>query len=745
MTTLIIAEKPSLARSLRVIPNVSVLPAQGHLFEIDFPRTQNWSFEKLPLPNLCCTELKVINDIFKKKLIKEIDSQLKGVTEIVSAGDPDAEGSLLIFEILAHFNMAGFDFGKTKTKISRMYPLAMDKKSLVKAFNDRVDIEEDYPLIQAGLARTWADAIVGFNITQSTTLCMGSFMSVGRVQTPTLKLIHDREVERKNFIPQKFQLVGGSFQDSDGNLLKGSLVVGKDGNWQTQIPMGFDVDATLLPLTDKGFIIESVATTNKSTQPPLLPNMNDVLKKSFTLFKLSSKQTTGVLQSLYEKKAISYPRTEVRHLPTSMMGGVGEVLDQLISSIGEISAFDFNRQSKRIFDDKKVEGESHFAIYPLSYPVSDLDDSEQKVFNLIRDWFIHAFMMPFDYQSTTAFAKHGDVTFRFMGRTTINEGFRAYKSPLIQEVADINLPKMADGDSIQLVDYDSKEDQTKPPPAINNAILLDMMENIGKLYNKVSDEPVEGLTLGRPSTRTAIIELLIKREYITPKFQVTDKGRSLIDFIGDDVSVELSADFERKLRLVDKRQMDYKQFINEIETFMSGILDKHKEIGATSQVSNNKPLEEGDFVEFSKGFKLMKGGKEFVVWKQSFGVAFSKGEAEALLIREEVIEKEVKSQKGKTYSARLKYHFNNAKVELYFDDAEGVISETDRAYSTVIDGERHTIWKVSIGRNFSRSEAEALFKGEPIVAKNFKSKAGKTFSATARFDFDSNRLDLDFS
>ena len=745
MSILLIAEKPSLARKLFFLKSkndVEITSAHGHLCQLNFPERGKFSLDSLPIKDLRVTEITPIrSDKFKTKMLSEIGKHITQAKEIVSVGDPDAEGSLLIYEIFCHFRKASLDFktGSKGVRLSRMYPLAMDQKSLSKAFNNRCPIEQDHPLIKAALARTWADAIVGFNLTQCVSVTQRSFFSVGRVQTPTLQLIYDREQERAHFQSRTFQTIEGHFTIHGQDNVKGVLI-NKDAG--TSFDEDVDVDELLIGCVDEAFLIESITKEERAEKPPLPPNMNDVLKAAISKLNMSAKSATDTLQALYEKGVISYPRTEVRHLPTAMKSEIGEILHSFIEALN-LSEQSFDFDSKRVFNDAKLKGESHFCIYPLRVvEKGELLKPEEQVFNLIRDRFIRAFMHDYRFEFSKFFAKRDGCVFRFSGRVMIEAGFKSFNWSETDESTP--LPTVNEGDEAVLASFDVKKGETKPPPAYTQASLLDAMENIWKLYNKDAEEPLKGFSLGRPSTRTAIMNLLIDRGYVNNQLHILDKGQQLIDCLKGDVSIELSANFERKLKGIEAGDMDYQVFTDEIQTFTNQLIDKHKDDKPMIQEST------GGLIDFGKGYKKLVDGQELVVWKNSFGANFSLVEAQRLLAGETLASKKLKKKNGEKYEADLKFDFEEGKVVFANEKKksvvleEGVIVEQEKLFVTLINGDRHVVWKTAFGSAFSESECRSLLQGESVYKDTLLSKKGKQFSAHILYNIKTKRLDLSF-
>jgi len=458
MKTLILAEKPSLAKeiafsitsdfkknSLGFWENENVIVANlvGHVLEAELPKDK-WNLNNIPL------KLKNLNYIpvsDKKKLVKDLVTTInrKDIEEYCSAGDADQEGSLLIHEIMLYAGAYKLD-----RKLSRMWILAMDKKSINKAYKERFSLQKDKPFINAGLARSYADMVVGLNLTQLFTLKFAPYKtvySIGRVQTPTLKLIRMREEQIENFKPESFSTIKGTFEK---DLIADLHVEDENGKYTSRI-YGEKINRQLQMLDDKLFKVSDVKREEKNVKPDYLPNLNDVLKNIAKIYKYKAKSITSDIQELYEKKLVSYPRSEVRFLPSSMEKDIEGILNSFDTSKLEIK-FDVN--NKRIFNDEKIE--AHYAIIPLKDISGEgLTQSQQNIYNYIRDKFLMAFMPDYKYLSTIiSLNNEAGSFFQAKGRIEQSKGFRAYDTVLNKKKDDVLLPDIVQDETLSLLSYD---------------------------------------------------------------------------------------------------------------------------------------------------------------------------------------------------------------------------------------------------------------------------------------------------
>ena len=717
---LILAEKPSLAKEIAfsILENptknksgfwqgedIIVAHLVGHVLEYVFPK-EKWTIDNLPL-NLDLNNLAPKKD--KKSLVKTLVYTINSnnITEIISAGDADQEGSLLIYEILLYAGVF-----QTNKKLTRMWILAMDKKTIQKAFQNRFDYKKDKPFILAGQTRTYADAYVGINLTQLFTLKFSpkGILSVGRVQTPTLQLVRKREKEIENFVPRDYATIKGVFDER----IEGEYFYLFEKKKATQIFDTGQLAKVENTLTDKSFLVKDKMIIEKKTKPDYLPNLNDILKNISKRYKIKAKKITADIQVLYENKLISYPRSESKFLPTSMAKDIQNILNQLSGNHSVI----FNTGNKRIFDDSKVE--AHFAIIPLK-PIENeqLTEDQKKIFTYIKDKFIMAFMADYIYEQTNIILEnsHG-TTFEIKGRKEKKKGFRAYPSNLNTPIEDVILPEIIKGNTLNLTDYKIKKDTTKPPKLLTEAELLAQMENIFTIYKKEYEEThlnalQDKFSLGTPATRGGIIETLFKREYMTSDnkgyLTTTEKGRSLLTIVKNNIGIQLTAEFENKLEKIRNAKYNNIAFKTEIKQFTDTLIQQYKE---------HPDIEKPTSDVVPTGENCPECGSPLVRRKGKYGFFTS----------------------CSNYP-QCKY----IKKELPAEIKEGEVIKFSKGYKTVKNEQEYIIWRNSFGGTISQTDAKKLFSGQQVELSNLKNKAGKIYKAKAEFNFEKNKLELIFN
>jgi len=629
---LIIAEKPSvatdLARSLAKAPGMTaftkekdyfenethiISSAVGHLLELKMPEVNGkkigWGFTTLPIipEEFELQPIESSADRYKAllRLMKR-----KDVDGVINACDAGREGEL-IFRYLVE--SAG-----VKKPIQRMWMQSMTNNAILDAFKKLRTEDEMRPLADAAKCRSESDWIVGINGTRALTALNskhGGFRltPVGRVQTPTLAILAERENAIAAFVPRTYFEVHGLFGIESGRYNGRWLneQFQKDENdehkkaeriWDKE-----QAEAIVARCVGKPGVITEVTKPARQVAP-LLYDLTSLQREASNRFGFSARRTLQIAQALYEKfKVLTYPRTDSRYLPDDYLGTVIGTMktfaqhpdskhdampQDLIPHAGKALSNNWVRPNKRVFDGSKVS--DHFAIIPTGViPSKEMGEAEQKLFDMVTRRFIAVFFPPAEFEVTTRFTRIGDDCFKSDGKVLKEAGWLAvYGKKAAEEAA-------ADGEAgggkllvpfngkehANTLDVEMHEEVTKPPPRFNEATLLSSMEGAGKLVE--DEELAEAMSergLGTPATRAAIIEGLIYDSYIERNQRdlvVTGKGLSLIDQITSleiDAlrSPELTGQWEYKLRQMEQRKLDRPTFMKEIRAMASTIVDKTK-------------------------------------------------------------------------------------------------------------------------------------------------------------------------
>ena len=612
-----IAEKPSVARDIaRIIGATSshdgymegngfqVTWTFGHLCTLKEPHDytpmwRSWSLTSLPMiPERF--GIKLIDDQGIKKQFAIIEDLMQKADRIVNCGDAGQEGELIQRWVM---QKAG-----AKCPVSRLWISSMTDEAIREGFANLKDQADYQPLYLAGLSRAIGDWLLGMNATRLYTLKYGQnrqVLSIGRVQTPTLALIVNRQKEIDNFKPEPYWVLATVYRDTTFTATSGKFTSKEEG------------EQAFKTIEGKPFTVTKVEKKEGKEQPPQLYDLTSLQVDCNRKFGFSAEMTLNLIQALYEKKYTTYPRVDTQYLSDDIYPKCPQTMNGLYQTkfFGKAVYAEFIKPiggkplktSKRVFDSSKVT--DHHAIIPTGVIPQNLTDAEQKVFDLVARRFIGVFLPDCKFSTTTVLGKvsstpsttsptseTGDtsIEFKVTGKEILDPGWRVVRakapdspespdSPENQENPEKNadeertLPTFVKGES-----GDHKptltEKWTTPPPYYTEATLLRAMETAGKF---VEDETLRAAMkengIGRPSSRAGIIETLFKRHYIRrekKRLVATPTGIELIDLIREELlkSCELTGIWEKKLRDIEAQKYDPQQFINELKQQVTDIV-----------------------------------------------------------------------------------------------------------------------------------------------------------------------------
>ena len=629
MKTLVIAEKPSVARDLTdALPgtfenhesyyeseDTVITFAVGHLVELIAPEEYDERFKKWRMD-----DLPIIPDEFRlhardkkaEKQLKVIHKQLQrdDVDKVVNACDAGREGELIFAYI---YETSGVD-----KPVERLWINSLTKTAIKEGFEHLRPGEQLRPLEAAARSRSEADWLVGMNATRAATIrgraWVGGVVSLGRVQTPTLALLVKREREIQAFVPEPYWLVHAEF----GPEASLAMPSGGDGGsaavpGRTYQGLWFEGDETRLKeakraeeiaakVSGKDGAVESVERKEQSERAPLLYDLTSLQRDANRRFGFSARRTLQAAQSLYEdKKAITYPRTSSRWLS-------GDLVPQLkptaatLQPIGEYAAaarYVLGLQQLplgRVVNDSKVD--DHHAIIPtdVEHDVSRFSPDERRIFDLIARRFLAVFHPPARYARTTVVTLVEDERFRSRGKVTLEAGWRGVYGLLSDadaqqqrqeedgENESAELPPLEQGQKVHCASAEVEAKETKPPPRYSEATLLSAMETAGKLIDDEElREAMKESGLGTPATRAETIETLIRREYIEragKDLTPTPKGLQVITMLEEHplTSPELTGNWEKRLTDIEHGTDNRSTFIDDIADFTRATVEKIAEL-----------------------------------------------------------------------------------------------------------------------------------------------------------------------
>jgi len=580
---LCIAEKPSVAREIAQVIGANekkigyyegngyqVSWTFGHLCTLKEPHEYNpswkaWNLSYLPiLPP--AYEIKLITNRGVKEQFDIIKYLVQRCDSVINCGDAGQEGELIQRWVLEHA-------GNTKP-IERLWISSLTNEAIKEGFSNLKDGKDFDRLYNAGKSRAIGDWVLGFNATRLYTLRYGNgkqVLSIGRVQTPTLAMIVNRQKEIEGFKPTPYWVLQTKYKNTIFNAEAGKFSTVEKANEQLAL------------MSAAEFEILSNETKEGKESPLRLFDLTSLQVSCNNRFSLSAEETLKVIQSLYEKKLCSYPRVDTTFLPDDVYPKIEGILKglQVYASITQPILGKTIRKSKKVFNDKKVT--DHHAIIPTGQnPSSGLTYNEKMVYDLITKRFIAAFYPDCTVSNTTVKGQANTVPFRTSGKQILDLGWRIiYGKDANADPDDNIMPDFKIGEKGQH-EPTLDEKATKAPSWHTEGSLLRAMETAGK---HVEDEEARDLMkengIGRPSTRAAVIETLFRRKYIVKqkkRLVATPMGVQLIDTIQNELlkSPKLTGQWEKKLRDIEQGTYDPKVFLKEMESLVSTVVNDVK-------------------------------------------------------------------------------------------------------------------------------------------------------------------------
>lgn len=582
-----IAEKPSVAKDIARILGATnshqgymegngyqVTWTFGHLCTLKEPNDytemwKHWSLSSLPMiPQRF--GIKLIDDDGIKRQFAVIEKLMQSADGIVNCGDAGQEGELIQRWVM---QKAG-----AKCPVKRLWISSMTDEAIREGFASLKDQNEYQSLYIAGLSRAIGDWLLGMNATRLYTLKYGQnrqILSIGRVQTPTLALIVNRQKEIDSFEPEPYWVLATVYRDTTFTATKGKFSTKEEG------------EAAFATIADKPFTVTAVQKKNGTEAPPRLFDLTSLQVECNRKFSYSAETTLKLIQGLYERKLTTYPRVDTQFLSDdiypkcpSILSGISKQYEALMEPLKGKKL----PKSKRVFDTSKVT--DHHAIIPTGVPATGLTDMERNVYDLIARRFIAVFYPDCKFSTTTVLGTVEDVEFKATGKEILSPGWRDVYAQQNATADDDErkgdeertLPTFVKGESGQHIPTLS-EKWTTPPKYYTEATLLRAMETAGKF---VEDETLRAALkengIGRPSSRAGIIETLFKRHYIRRERKnlvATATGIELIDTIHEELlkSCELTGIWEKRLRDIEHKKDDAADFINGLKQQITEIVN----------------------------------------------------------------------------------------------------------------------------------------------------------------------------
>ena len=578
-----IAEKPSVAREIAEVLGATkkmngyiegngyqVTWTFGHLCTLKEPNDysenwKRWSLASLPMipPRF---GIKLISNPTYEQQFKTIEELMQNAEMVINCGDAGQEGELIQRWVM---QKAG-----CKCPVYRLWISSLTEEAIREGFQHLKEQSDFTKLYEAGLSRAIGDWLLGMNATRLYTLRYGQnrqVLSIGRVQTPTLALIVNRQAEIDNFKPEPYWELKTVYRNTTFSVTKGKFTKKEEG------------EAFLEIVRQKEFTVTDISEKKGKEYAPRLFDLTSLQVECNKKFAFTADDTLKLIQSLYEKKVTTYPRVDTTFLSDDIYPKVPNTLNGLVDYI-DLTASLLKakiRKDKRVFDNSKVT--DHHAIIPTGVPARNLTDNERKVYDLVVRRFIAAFYPDCEISTTTVLGKVDKVDFKVTGKQILKPGWRvvfgAEQKDSDAEPSDEEgvLPDFIKGESGPHKPT-LGEKWTQPPKPYTEATLLRAMETAGKLVD--NDELRDALKengIGRPSTRAAIIETLFKRNYIRKERKnlfPTATGVELIDTIQEELlkSAELTGLWEKKLRQIERGTYEARTFLEELKLMVHQVV-----------------------------------------------------------------------------------------------------------------------------------------------------------------------------
>lgn len=683
---LLVAEKPSLMRELKNVydKNKSSMPytidfisLAGHVCGYALPsKYETWdkSWQELSeiLP-MIPDKWKIDVMQSKKDIFQNIKDRLsQGKYDgLICATDSDREGNLIFYLLENKL--------QNKKKVYRIWIHDLTDKAIKDAYANMVDFHKDTfqkNLTYASILRSRFDWLVGMNYSVAASVKSGMTMKMGRVKTPTLKMVYDNSMAIDNFVPKTTYLVDVTYKEGfHGNLI--------ENNEEKRFETKEDAEAIIKTLPSSAKIV-SYKKEKTNTMAPALYKLSDLQTHANKLFGYSVADILAIVQSLYEKKILSYPRTDCRFVSEEAAKDFGPILEsgknipELIKIINAISPDSISKTvgNKKYVNDKEVNKSSHTALIPTGqdFDFNALSEKERNILKTVYIRFVSIFMPPLIEEKTTILADAAPYTLKTNGKVVVSKGW----SELVgKNTVDLNLPDgLKEGDMLHIEKYETRESVSTPPARLTEGELINRMENVAKF---VKDEKLKRILkesegIGTPSSRASIISSLIADNYVETKKSkktetlfISEKGKQYIENIIDlDItSPELTAVWEDRLKAVERGELDSVEFSDKMKSFLN---ENIKTIKTTTMART-----------FSKGpaeviGKCPKCGCEVIENSKAFSCVGYKNDppCKFTLWKENAL---LKSQHKKLTKTMVKSLLKNGKCHV-----KGLVSKSGKKY-----------------------------------------------------------------
>lgn len=786
MRALLLAEKPSLMREIQTVYNKGNFPDSidfmafaGHTMGLSEPGEYNaswgekkWKWDDLPMiPTIWKT--RVSSD--KTTLYNNIRNKIMSghYDYIINACDPDREGQAIFQYVYDYIELTE----KVKLpSIKRFWTNDLTETAITNALNNlRYSGDGKLPnldtLTKASMLRGRFDWLVGMNVTRAASLQMHSTVHTGRVKTPTLAIVVQRELEIQNFKPETTYELEATY-DSNNIKFPGTLV---DENGNVRFKQPGDADEIKSKLGNKA-TVEKVEKVAAKTMPPILYKLSGLQIDASKMLGFGADKTLDLVQSLYEKKIVSYPRTDNTCISSALAKEFPKLLAS-VSTIPELTGYattainDTAKQQKvakdkKYVDDAKLAQSGHYAIVPtvMKPNLNSLTSDELEVLKLIYKRFLSIFMDPLEEEKTTVMTDNNGYKFKSNGKVLVAKGYTVLYNT---NFSDTQLPPLKKGDIVDVVSFDMRAKTTTPPQRYSDGTLINVMDNPVKFLTDDSLKSImkEKHGIGTEATRAGIIKELVNNGYISKQgkgkveyIYATSKGISVIENLKDiDItSVDLTGIWEEKLSDVEQGKLDEQTFTKEMQDYVIKTINDIRNRNMNTIYSSNLPIVgkcpkcgkdvlEGQKSYFCSGYSKENPANscDFIINKQLLGAKIPITEIKKMLAGKPSKEFNFTKANGDKFKSPLsisntgslvfgKNNNSNQKGEKAMSELRNVCPECG---SKVVEREKgffcdnkdcnFAIWKESNGATYTAEDAETLIAGGEVEKFNTW-RSGKT-------------------
>ena len=765
MKALLIAEKPSLMRTIQDVykqinypDTITFKSFAGHIIGLKNPKDYGvvdgvdwsnklWNEDMIPMiPNKFLYQVSSDKKAMYRDLTNEIASG--DYDYIINACDPDREGN--------HIFQLFYNYSKCTLPIKRFWTNDLSFGNVENALrNLRYDGDGLKPdlkhLTESAILRAWSDWLFGMNFTIGVSLQMHTTVKIGRVKTATHMMLAQREDEIKNFVPKTTYELESIYKEK----FNGTLF---DENGNIRFEKKDDADDILKKLGQTA-VVESITTKKETTQAPQLYKLSDLQTDASKMFGYNADKVLEVAQSLYEKKVLSYPRTDCRYVGTELTKGFS-ILLQSVATLKELEPYVRNlskqdldnvAKNKRYVNDKELAKSGHYALSPTSVRPNwqTLTQEEKNILTIVYKRFLAIFLPPMIANNTTLITNNNTYTFKTTGKELISKGYtEIYGTNIIDNL----LPNLKKGDIVNVDKFEMKEKTTTAPPRYTQGTLIAAMENPAKFLEDDNLKEIikEKQGIGTPATRSTIIKNLLDDRYVEEKkgkgkasyLYVTDLGMKIYENLkGEDfASVDMTGIWEEKLSKVAEGTYSFTSYESELRQYVKDTVQHIKQMNlnkynSSKNVIGKCPICGKDFIEGKNGYFCSNENCDFHIGKKILQATISKIEVLKLIAGKETKEMKFVRNNGEEFKSKL--HLE--KDQLKFGNSSNK-KESDvlcpNCGEHIIDTGKFFICKnyknpcnfclshTLNGATFTINDIEKMLEGE-MIEKEFTWKSGK--------------------